>query len=125
MAVVRLVLAFAGVALVLVPADASIERLLGHLSGADLLALAGGFCFALTSVTLRRLAALNRVYDGTRSVAIDTSAYVPRHVRSMATALAGRVGQYQLVSTISVYANFDAAVTDATSFALVTLSAGP
>ena len=55
MAVVRLVMAFAGVALVLVPADASIERMVGHLSGADLLALAGGFCFALTSVTLRRL----------------------------------------------------------------------
>ena len=55
MAVVRLVMAFAGVALVLVPADASIERMVGHLSGADLLALAGGFCFALTNVTLRRL----------------------------------------------------------------------
>ncbi len=34
---------------------------------------------------------------------IDTSAYVPRHVRSVAAALAGRVGQYQLVSSISVY----------------------
>ena len=55
MAVVRLVMAFAGVALVLVPADASIERMVGHLSGADLLALAGGFCSALTNVTLRRL----------------------------------------------------------------------
>ncbi len=41
---------------------------------------------------------------GTWDVAIDTSAYVPRHVRTMAAALAGRVGQYQLVSTISVYA---------------------
>jgi drug/metabolite transporter (DMT)-like permease len=54
-ALLRLVLAFAGVALVLVPADASAQRLLSHLSGADLLALAGGFCFALTNVTLRRL----------------------------------------------------------------------
>jgi 2'-hydroxyisoflavone reductase len=40
-------------------------------------------------------------------VAIDTNAYVPRHVRSMAAALAGRVGAYQLVSSISVYAKFD------------------
>ena len=55
MAVVRLVMAFAGVALVLVPADATLERLVGHLSGADVLALLGGFCFALTNVTLRRL----------------------------------------------------------------------
>jgi 2'-hydroxyisoflavone reductase len=47
---------------------------------------------------------LAELAGGTWDVAIDTSAYVPRHVRSMATALAGRVGQYQLVSTISVYA---------------------
>jgi 2'-hydroxyisoflavone reductase len=37
---------------------------------------------------------------------IDTSAYVPRHVRTVAAVLAGNVGQYQLVSTISVYAGF-------------------
>ena len=54
-AVLRLVMAFAGVVLVMVPADTSLQRLVGHLSGADLLALAGGFCFALTNVTLRRL----------------------------------------------------------------------
>ena len=54
-AVLRLVMAFAGVVLVMVPADTSLQRLVGHLSGADLLALVGGFCFALTSVTLRRL----------------------------------------------------------------------
>ncbi len=39
---------------------------------------------------------------------IDTSAYVPRQVQQMAAVLAGRVGQYQLVSTISVYRAFDA-----------------
>ncbi len=39
----------------------------------------------------------------TWDVAIDTSAYVPRHVAQLAAALAGRVGGYQLVSTISVY----------------------
>jgi drug/metabolite transporter (DMT)-like permease len=57
-ALVRLLLAFAGVALVLVPADAAWIRLAARLSGADLLALAGGFCFALTNVTLRRLPAV-------------------------------------------------------------------
>jgi 2'-hydroxyisoflavone reductase len=41
---------------------------------------------------------------GTWDVAIDTSAYVPRHVDSAAAVLTGRVGRYQLVSTISVYA---------------------
>ncbi|MFN9745367.1 MAG: NAD-dependent epimerase/dehydratase family protein [Betaproteobacteria bacterium] len=41
---------------------------------------------------------------GTWDLAIDTSAYVPRHVASAAAVLAGRVGQVQLVSTISVYA---------------------
>lgn len=40
----------------------------------------------------------------TWDAAVDTSAYVPRHVRSVAERLRGRVGQYQLVSTISVYA---------------------
>ena len=50
------------------------------------------------------LAALD---DGsTWDVAIDTNAYVPRHVRSMAAHLAGRVGHYHLVSTISVYGEF-------------------
>ena len=42
---------------------------------------------------------------GEWDAAIDTSAYVPRQVRTMAERLAGRVGQYHLVSTISVYAN--------------------
>ncbi len=39
-------------------------------------------------------------------VAIDTNAYVPRHVKRMAAVLADRVGVYQLVSSISVYASF-------------------
>ncbi len=41
---------------------------------------------------------------GPWDVAIDTSAYVPRHVAQVAATLAGRVGCYQLVSTLSVYA---------------------
>jgi 2'-hydroxyisoflavone reductase len=41
---------------------------------------------------------------GSWDVAVDTSAYVPRQVRSVAAALQRRVGQYQLVSSISVYA---------------------
>lgn len=43
---------------------------------------------------------------------IDTSAYVPRQVRAVAAQLAGRVGQYQLVSTISVYAEVGAGGVD-------------
>ena len=38
--------------------------------------------------------------------ALDTSAYFPRQVRALADQLAGQVGQYQLVSSISAYAGF-------------------
>ena len=44
--------------------------------------------------------------------AIDTSAYFPRQVRQVAALLGDRVGQYQLVSSISVYAGFDTLATD-------------
>ena len=44
--------------------------------------------------------------SGHWDAAIDTSAYFPRQVRSMVAALDGRVGHYQLVSSISVYAAF-------------------
>lgn len=43
--------------------------------------------------------------DGRWDAAIDTCAYVPRHVRSAAAVLHDRVGHYQLVSSISVYAD--------------------
>lgn len=46
--------------------------------------------------------------QGHWDAAIDTSAYVPRQVRALAAALGDRVGHYQLVSSISVYAGFDA-----------------
>ena len=49
------------------------------------------------------LAALD---DGSWDSVIDTSAYVPRQVRAVAAKLAGRVGQYQMVSSISAYAGF-------------------
>jgi len=51
---------------------------------------------------------LSALDAGTWDAAIDTSAYVPRQVRKMAERLVGRVGQYQLVSSISVYTTFDA-----------------
>jgi 2'-hydroxyisoflavone reductase len=50
------------------------------------------------------LAALAR---GEWDAVIDTSAYFPRQVRALAACLAGRVGHYQLVSSVSVYAGFD------------------
>jgi 2'-hydroxyisoflavone reductase len=46
---------------------------------------------------------LSVLQGGTWDACIDTNAYVPRHVRSVAAALVGRVGQYQLVSSISAY----------------------
>ncbi len=51
---------------------------------------------------------LSALHGRSWDVAIDTSAYVPRQMHELATALAGRVGQYQLVSTISVYERFEA-----------------
>ena len=57
-ALLRLALAFAGVVLVLLPAGAPASRLLQSLTLADGLALLGGFMFALTNVTLRRLHAV-------------------------------------------------------------------
>jgi 2'-hydroxyisoflavone reductase len=50
--------------------------------------------------------------EGTWDAVIDTSAYLPRHVRTMAQALQGRIGHYQLVSTISVYADLSRPGTD-------------
>jgi 2'-hydroxyisoflavone reductase len=47
---------------------------------------------------------LTELARGEWDVVVDTSAYVPRHVKSLAAALRGRVGQYQFVSSISVYA---------------------
>jgi drug/metabolite transporter (DMT)-like permease len=55
MALARLLLAFCGVALVLLPPEASWAGLARNVSMADGLALLGGFMFALTNVTLRRL----------------------------------------------------------------------
>lgn len=55
MALLRLVLAFGGMVLVVLPAGMPLGQLASDLSGADLLAIGGGFCFALTNVTLRRL----------------------------------------------------------------------
>jgi len=58
MALLRLALALAGLVLVLLPEGASPARLWENLSMADGLALMGGFTFALTNVTLRRLHAV-------------------------------------------------------------------
>ncbi|MFN3376660.1 MAG: DMT family transporter [Burkholderiaceae bacterium] len=57
-ALLRLALAFTGVVLVVVPADAVWSRLLQGLSLADALAMLGGLGFAFTNVTLRRLQAV-------------------------------------------------------------------
>ena len=55
MALLRLVLAFAGVVLVVLPPGVPLSQLAQGLSAVDLLAVTGGFTFALTNVMLRRL----------------------------------------------------------------------
>ncbi len=56
-----------------------------------------------THVVADRNHGLDALSNGSWDAVIDTSAYVPRHVRDVAARLSGRVGCYQLVSTISVY----------------------
>lgn len=51
------------------------------------------------------LGALPELTRGPWDAVIDTCGYVPRHIRTMAAALAGHVGHFQFVSTISVYAD--------------------
>lgn len=60
----------------------------------------------------RGLAALA---GGTWDAAIDTAAYLPRDVRSMADALKGRVAHYTFVSSVSVMASHTLADQDETA----------
>lgn len=48
---------------------------------------------------------LSALAEGTWDAVLDTSAYLPRQVRSLVDALGSRVGFYALVSTVSVYAD--------------------
>jgi 2'-hydroxyisoflavone reductase len=48
---------------------------------------------------------LSALASGSWDVTIDTSAYVPRQVRTLAEALDGRGGRYVQISTVSVYDN--------------------
>ena len=57
---------------------------------------------------------LGALAQGQWDAVIDTSAYVPRQVRSVAAALGTRVAHYQLVSSISAYASFDTPGVDET-----------
>lgn len=52
-----------------------------------------------------RRADLSALACGTWDAVVDTCGYLPGEVRAMATALAGRVGAYAFVSSISVYAD--------------------
>jgi 2'-hydroxyisoflavone reductase len=49
--------------------------------------------------------AFDALGDGAFDAVLDTCGYVPRVVRASAEALAGRVGRYAFVSTLSVYAD--------------------
>ena len=50
---------------------------------------------------------LELLRSGAWDVVIDTCAYVPRQVRQATDVLRERVGRYVLISSISVFANFD------------------
>jgi len=53
-----------------------------------------------------RDADLEALREGTWDAVIDTSAYTPRVAAKSAELLAGRVGHYTFISTVSVYADF-------------------
>lgn len=72
-ALLRLLLACAGVLLVVVPPGQPLAQLGAGLSGIDALAVAGGFFFALTNVTLRRL---HQVPEAARMAAMFAGAAV-------------------------------------------------
>src|SRR5262245_42229968 len=59
------------------------------------------------AIAADRNADLAALGDGRWDAVVDTCAYVPRHVRTMAAALDGRIGRYLLVSSISVYDRFE------------------
>jgi 2'-hydroxyisoflavone reductase len=52
---------------------------------------------------------------GAWDAVVDTSAYFPRQVRAVAARLAGRIGHYHLVSSISAYAGFENSGSDETA----------
>lgn len=91
LALVRLVLALAGVLLVVMPAGVPLSHLGGlaeNLSLTDLLAVAGGLCFALTNVLLRRFHAAP---EGARMVAMFSGGCVLAGVVALAATGAGMV----------------------------------
>ena len=89
LAFVRLLLAFAGVVLVVLPAGVPLARLANGLSTIDALAVAGGFCFALTNVFLRRF---NQTPERDRMLAMFSGGFV------MATAGAFAATAWSLAS---------------------------
>ncbi|MGP1683523.1 MAG: EamA family transporter, partial [Giesbergeria sp.] len=86
LALLRLLLAFAGVVLVVLPPGAPLARLATGLSWIDLLAVAGGFCFALTNVFLRRF---NQTPERDRMVAMFSGGFLMATVGALVATAAG------------------------------------
>jgi 2'-hydroxyisoflavone reductase len=51
---------------------------------------------------------LSELAEGSWDATVDTCAYVPRHVHSLADALGDRAGRYLLISSVSAYATPEA-----------------
>ncbi|MGA2548951.1 MAG: NAD-dependent epimerase/dehydratase family protein [Burkholderiaceae bacterium] len=58
---------------------------------------------------------LGALESGQWDVVLDTSGYLPRHVRASADLLFGRVGHYYFVSSVSAYADLSAPGVDETA----------
>lgn len=86
LSMLRLVLAFAGVVLVVLPPGAPLAQLASGLSVTDFLAVAGGLGFALTNVFLRRF---NQTPERDRMVAMFSGGFVMATAGAFAATAAG------------------------------------
>ena len=96
LSIAHLLLAFAGVVLVLLPADASPLGLLQGLSLADGLAVFGGFMFALTNVLLRRF---HTIPSQARMLAMFAGCMSMGLVTALVSSSLGLVPSFPEVST--------------------------
>ncbi len=85
-ALLRLLLALVGVVLVVLPAGAPLSKLASGLSATDFLAVAGGFCFALTNVFLRRF---NQTPERDRMIAMFSGGFLTATAGAFAATAAG------------------------------------
>lgn len=130
----RLVLAFSGMALVIWPQGSTLERLTAGIGLPEYLALFGGFCFACTNVILRRsfhapsMARVLAMFMGCMTVGLLTASlgqgmdYFPRIPAPDAIWIACLLGMAVLVAIGSWALQYGAARVPTSTTSLIMLS---